>query len=132
MKSSCVPSIANARPHNFIDLANVSLDMSCQDDNRSSTFRILEAYYGLFRINTLLEEEPLLEGRLIQGTFIETNQKKGHLKESLRYSIDNLSFGLADSTSFVYYWDRNNILAVHTDLCTSYAESCLFDLIKYA
>ena len=81
MKSSCVPSIANTRPNNFIDF--VSLDMSCQDDNRSSTVRILEASYGLLRTNTLLEEEPLLEGHLIQGTFIETNQKKERLKESL-------------------------------------------------
>ena len=47
--------------------------------SRSSTFRILEACYGLFRINTLLEAERLLEWRLlIEGVFIEKkNHKKG-------------------------------------------------------
>ena len=46
--------------------------------SRSSTFRILEACYGLFRINTLLEAKRLLEGcLLIEGVFIEKNHKKG-------------------------------------------------------
>ena len=49
--------------------------------SRSSTFRILEACYGLFRINTLLEAERLLEGRLlIEGVFIgKKSQKRGRL-----------------------------------------------------
>ena len=40
-KSSCVPSIANARPHGFIDLANISLDMTCQDLISHSTTSLL-------------------------------------------------------------------------------------------
>ena len=35
--------------------------------NRSSTFRILEAYYASFRINALLEAGRLLEGTSNRG-----------------------------------------------------------------
>ena len=41
IKSPCVPSIANARPHELIDLANVSLDLSCQDLVTHSTTSLL-------------------------------------------------------------------------------------------
>ena len=49
----------------------------------NSTFRILEAYYGLFRINALLEAGHLVigGGLLIEGVFIEKITKRGCLKE---------------------------------------------------
>ena len=41
IKSSCVPSIANAWPHDIIELVNVLLDMSCQKLITHSTTNLL-------------------------------------------------------------------------------------------
>ena len=50
--------------------------------NWSSTFRILEAYYRLFRINALLEKGHLLEGASNWGDVYWTKlQKRGRLFE---------------------------------------------------
>ena len=41
IKSSSVPSTANARPHDVTDLATVSLDKACQDLITHSTISLL-------------------------------------------------------------------------------------------
>ena len=52
--------------------------------NRSSTFRILEAYYSLFQINALLEVGHLLEG----GIYWKKSQKRGAFIRSITIRVD--------------------------------------------
>ena len=87
--------------------------------NRSSAFRILEAYYGLFRINALLEAGHLLEGEsnVGGGKFIEKNnikgeclfegafKRRGRLFEALWYSIIILLYESKINSNFLsFFW----------------------------